>query len=41
MADYDEDQTYWSLCRNGEALMSGASEVKISGGEAFEMIRTK
>ena len=41
LADYDIDQTYWSLCQNGEALMNGASEVKISDGESFEMIRTK
>ena len=41
LADYDVDQTYWSLCQNGEALMSGASDTKIVGGEEFELIRTK
>lgn len=41
LADYDEDATYWSLSQNGQAMTCGASEVEISGGERFELTRTK
>ena len=41
LADYDVDQTYWSFQIGGEAQMTGISEAKIEGGEAFELVRTK
>ncbi len=41
LADYDEDATYWSLSKDGETLMSGASEVEIADGDRFELTRTK
>ena len=40
-ADYDVDQSYWSLSKNGEPLMSGASGVHLNGGEHFEFTHTK
>ncbi len=41
LADYDVDQSYWSLEQNGAALMSGASDTKISHGETYELVYTK
>ena len=40
-ADYDADGHFWSLSQNGTALMTGASDTKIAGGEHFEFTRTK
>ena len=39
-ADYDVDQSYWSLSQNGTPLATGASGVEIKGGEHFEFIHT-
>lgn len=41
LADYDEDQTYWSLSKDGEMLMTGASDTKISDGERYEFTKAK
>ncbi len=41
MADYDVDGYYWSLCKNGEYLMTGADMTPIADGEHYELIRTK
>ncbi len=41
LADYDVDQTFWSLEQNGETLMTGVSGVTISGGEQYELVRAK
>ncbi len=41
VADYDIDQTYWSLSKNGEASMTGVDGVKIADGEHYEFTRTK
>jgi len=41
LADYDINQSYWSLCKDGEALLSGASDTKISDGEHYELVYTK
>lgn len=41
LADYDVDQHYWSLSKNGTALMTGADGEKISGGEHYEITRAK
>lgn len=40
-ADYDVDQSYWSFSIDGEAQMTGVSDAKIEGGEAFELVYTK
>ncbi len=40
-ADYDIDKTYWSLSKNGELSMVGASEVVITDGEHYEFTRAK
>ncbi len=40
-ADYDIDQSYWSLSENNNPLQTGASGVEISGGEHFEFTYTK
>ena len=41
LADYDVNQSYWSLCKNGEMLMTGASDTKISEGEHYELVYAK
>ena len=41
LADYDIDQTYWSLSKNGEASMTGVDGTKISDGEHYEFSHTK
>lgn len=40
-ADYDVDQTYWSLTKNGEMLMDGASFVKDLDGAHYEFTYSK
>ena len=40
-ADYDIDQTYWSLSKNGEMSMVGASDTVIADGEHYELTRAK
>ena len=39
-ADYSVDQSYWSLSKNGEALMTGASATTIADGEHYELTYT-
>ena len=41
LADYDIDQSYWSLSKNGEALMTGASGTTIADGEKYEFTYAK
>jgi len=41
LADYDVDQSYWGFYRGGEYMMSGVDTTEISGGESYELIRTK
>lgn len=41
VADYDIDQTYWSLSKDGEMSMAGASSVVIADGEHYELTRAK
>ena len=41
LADYNADQSFWSLCQNGEMLMTGASSTPVADGEAFELVYTK
>ena len=40
-ADYDVDQSYWGFYSGGEYMMSGVDTTEISGGESYELIRTK
>ena len=40
-ADYDVDQSYWSLSKAGEYMMTGVDGEKISGGERYELTYTK
>lgn len=40
-ADYDVDQTYWSLLVNGEMSMVGASSVDVVAGLRVELKKTK
>lgn len=41
LADYDVDQTYWGFYKDGEYMMTGVDTTEISGGEHFELVRTK
>ena len=41
LADYDEDQSYWAMYKDGEYLTTGANETAITSGEHYELIRTK
>lgn len=41
LADYDVDQTYWGLTKNGEYVMTGADTTNIADGEQYELTRTK
>ena len=41
VADYDIDKTYWSLSKDGEMSMAGASSVVIADGEHYELTRAK
>ena len=38
LADYDVDQTYWELCKNGEMMTVGVSSAKIADGEHYELV---
>ncbi len=40
-ADFDKDQSYWSLSMDGEYLMSGVDTTPISDGEHYELTYTK
>jgi hypothetical protein len=41
LADYDVDQTYWSLSSKGEILMTGASGVTVSDGDVYEFTKAQ
>lgn len=41
LADYDVDQTYWSLSKNGETLMTGVSGETVTDGAHYEFTQTK
>ncbi len=40
-ADYDVDQSYWSLCQNGEMLMTGVDGTAITDGAHYELVYAK
>lgn len=41
VADYDINQSYWSLCKDGEYMQTGVDVTEISDGEHYELIYTK
>lgn len=41
LADYDVDKSYWSLSKDGQASMVGASSISIKDGEKYELTYTK
>lgn len=40
-ADYNVNQSYWSLSKNGEYMQTGAGDTKISDGDKYELTYTK
>lgn len=40
-ADYDVDQSYWSLYKNGEYMMTGVDATEMANGEHYELVYTK
>ena len=40
-ADHNVDQTYWSLTKNGELMMTGVDMTAIADGEQYELTKTK
>ena len=40
-ADYDINQSYWSLSKDGEYLQTGVDVTEISDGEHYELTYTK
>ena len=41
IADYDTDQTHWSLTKGGEMMMVGVDGAVIADGEQYELTKTK
>ena len=41
LADYDVDQTYWALYKNGELTSTGVDGVVIADGESYELVKQK
>lgn len=41
LADYDVDQTYWSLTKNGEMMLVGVDAAEIADGEQYELTKAK
>ena len=41
LADYDVDQTYWSLTKGGEMMMVGVDGATIADGEQYELTKAK
>ena len=41
LADYDVNQHYWSLCKNGEYMMTGVDSTPIADGEHYEIVYAK
>lgn len=39
-ADWNADQAWWNICKNGEALMVGMNEQPIADGEHYEAVYT-
>ncbi len=41
VADYDTDQTYWSLSKGGVDMMVGVDGAEIADGEQYELTKKK
>ncbi len=41
LADYDVDQSYWGLNKNGESMMTGVDGAEISDGDRYSIVYTK
>ena len=41
LADYDKDQAWWAISKDGEMLMTGADSTPIADGESYELTYTK
>ena len=41
LADYDINQTYWGLNKNGESMMTGVDQEEFSDGGHYELVYTK
>lgn len=41
LADYDVNQHYWSLCKDGEYMMTGVDSTPIADGEHYEIVYAK
>lgn len=41
LADYDIDQSYWSLEQNGQMLFTGVDSTPITDGASYELVYTK
>ncbi len=41
LADYNIDQTWWGVEQNGAPLNFGASQINISDGDSYELVRSK
>ena len=40
-ADYDKDGHYWSLCKDGGAVMTGVDSTPIKDGDHYELVYAK
>lgn len=41
LADYDIDQSYWAVSKNGEASVTGIDSIRFLDGEHYELVYTK
>lgn len=41
LADYDIDQSYWAVSKNGESAATGVDGIKFLDGEHYELVYTK
>lgn len=41
LADYDVDQSYWAINKDGEYMMEGANAAQIEDGERYQLVYTK
>ena len=40
-ADWNKDQSWWMLCKDGEATSYGADDATVGGGERYSFVYTK
>jgi hypothetical protein len=41
LADYDIDQSYWAVSKNGESSATGIDSIRFLDGEHYELVYTK